>query len=51
MIFLQKIDKLRYTFINHLKRNGIFIKDTVLFAQHYAWAKGNVSFVWKGDKI
>ena len=42
--------QLRYSFINHLKKNEIFTKDTVLFAQHYAGATGNTYFVWKGDK-
>ena len=30
--------------------NGIFIKDTVLFAQHYTGAKENIYYIWKEDK-
>ena len=38
---------LRYTFVKKLKENGISIENTILFAQHYAGAKGSVYFIWK----
>ena len=42
--------QLWYTFCNHLKKNEIFIKGTVLFAQHCVGTKGNIYFVRKEDK-
>ena len=41
--------QLRYSFINHLKKNGIFTKNTILFAQHYAVAKE--THILFGEKI
>ena len=40
-----------YTFVKKLKENGISIKNTILFVQHYAGAKGNVYFIWKKESI